>query len=183
MNIIILGVDNAGKTTLAKDLSEIYSLDFVVSPGPLKNNEVIQDRIDFLRDNLEKGNKVFDRFYIFDDSVYGPVIRKDPGPTAMAKEESVEFLKELTQEYSDTVFIYCRPSVNTIVNTLDDRPQMNGVKDNIHDLITYYDMLIFILRQYTFEPYNINCFDYDYNNRDDYLAIRNYLDKIKGGVK
>ena len=72
--IVVTGVDNTGKTSLVKHLSEKFSIP--IAPRDLRLPPVDgEEWFEWCRKGLErKGNCLFDRFFL-DEMVYGPVMR------------------------------------------------------------------------------------------------------------
>lgn len=131
MKIIVVGMDNTGKTTLCDDLE--YKLKvFRVKPlGPGYNREQMLDNILY---NMNKyTDVVFERFSIFEELVYGKVLR---GESKFTFEDI-----NLIRKYKP-IIVYCRPS-NEVIFNFGDRQQMKGVIEQKEKLLKAWDKLIF----------------------------------------
>lgn len=158
--IIVEGMDNSGKSTLAKHLAQKFELEYLHSPSEYRNNPKLM--IDWARDQMvNKRLAVYDRFSPISDRVYGPVLR---GGTPYNDTEegrgAVELLKETPH-----VIIYCRPGRERILN-FGSREQMDGVVHQAIKLLEAYDDL---MGKMQLEGYNIVTYNYD--NPEDYNHI------------
>lgn len=134
MNIVVFGCDNSGKTTLSKVLDSFIG-GYVHSPGPLPTVELQKQFID---DNLNKSIvNIFDRFPIIEESVCGKILRNHNN-----FENENEYIEKVFKEID--LFIYCFPGLES-VGSWGTREQMEGIKENIVDLINgysdFYDFL------------------------------------------
>ena len=159
MNIVIFGCDNTGKSTLSQQLVDLlnedidYTAEMVHSLGPGKT---YQEMVDFMKQNLiPKGSthtKVFDRFPVIEETVYGPILR---GHDKFFDVDISEFLDPVD------LFIYCYPGLFTTLNW-GEREQMDGVKGNVLEIINQYNKLAVWLKSqgYNVKEYNFKCDDY-----------------------
>ena len=163
MNIVIFGPDNSGKTTLSKTLLNRYTLadkkcSVVHSPGPVEVNKLIEFMNTELLDAGSDEVKIFDRFPLIEESIYGPIIRGE----------------NRLSEYSDEIFnkvdkfIYCNPGILRIVNW-GSREQMDGVKDNIFEIVDRYNKLAIDL---VLKGYDVIEYNYAEHIEDKNLIIR-----------
>ena len=146
--IIVFGVDNSGKTTLAKAISGCFGFSYAHSLGPVP----IDKMLIFMDENLNNDvDIVFDRFPIIEEFTCGEVIRGFNKFSNCPVKEIEGYLNKVD------LFIYCNPDINLIVNW-GDREQMHGVKENVQMLKTsydkYYDYLIS-------SGYNVVCYDWN----------------------
>lgn len=134
MNIVVFGCDNTGKSTLCSDLVKIfnangYICDTTHSPGP----KPIEELVEFIENNLlskdSKEIRIFDRFPIIEEAVYGKLLR---GGSRFNDEE---YNKQTLGRID--AFIYCFPERESILNW-GAREQMDGVKENAEDIIDEY---------------------------------------------
>ena len=132
MKIIVLGMDNTGKTTLCKNLKYFLNFD-IVNSLPIKSTkfEIENYLIDKLTNN---DNLIFERFSLFDEMIYGKVLRNKSKFTFNSK--LYKIVKQIMP-----VIIYCRPEDEIILNW-KDREQMNGIIENSKKLIVKWDELI-----------------------------------------
>ena len=132
MKLIILGMDNTGKTTLSHQLSKELNLNIINSCGPKVTKEEMDNFI--INNILSPEDLIFERFCFFEEMVYGPIIRG---------KSKFNFKDDLFKNIlnSDATIIYCRPSKKVIKNW-QNREQMDGVIDNSDKLIKKYDKVI-----------------------------------------
>ena len=148
MKIIVLGMDNTGKTTLASRLSQDFNLNYIKSCGPCSKEE--QEK--FIENFINNENDlVSDRFCLFDEMVYGSVLRGKSNFTLNNK--YIDQLKDKITIY------YCRPH-ESVIKKWNGRKQMDGVIDNSDELIQKFDRLIRKLKR---KGFNIVKYDYEYD--------------------
>lgn len=165
--IILEGFDNSGKTTLGRQLSNIYNYAYVHSPGPMDGGIRLENYA--LREIANPKPVIYDRFPVISDQVYAPIIRNLPSTFTVSKQGQI--IKELFLAYPHIV-IYCRPKDKTILN-FGDREQMEGVKTSSKELIEAYDQLFY--GDDTFTPHFIT-YDYEKDPIDKVLnAIMPYI--------
>lgn len=155
--IVIFGMDNTGKTTLGNNLKEylntVGNAVYVHSLG----NVPLDDQIKFmdreLKDKPSIDFKIFDRFPIIEESIYGTLLR------GKNRYEGMEDYCDGVL-YNIDLFIYCNPGLDTILNW-QNREQMDGVIDHSKELYEAYNELCEnISRRYTVKTYNFNTDDY-----------------------
>ncbi|MGL4253979.1 MAG: hypothetical protein ACRCR2_08045 [Fusobacteriaceae bacterium] len=183
--IIIIGMDNTGKTTLVSNLetglnnfietvkesvpSSKFSkaeVELIKSPGPLDRKEMhnwCYDQI--IRFGLPNDKvRIYDRFGAIDEQIYAPIVRGNNNI------DHVQFLTELIKTAplgAKPLFIYARPHKDKILGFEDGREQMKGVIENGAELLTAYDELYFQLLN---EQHNVMVYDYTRDNINDVLA-------------
>ena len=149
--IIITGMDNSGKTTLATKVSQELGLPLVKSPGP--NHTKDEKHIWFLdqmtREAVFPNSTIFDRFLPFEEMVYGKVLRGDP--IYSLDDHYMKSLKDL-----NPFIIYTRPSSEVIFN-FGDREQMKGVIETKEKLLAAWDDLMWKLIN---SGWNVQTYDY-----------------------
>lgn len=131
MKIIVCGMDNTGKTTLCKELA--YKLDAIHIPsrGPNRSRDEMLHEIIY---NMEKTeNVVFERFPIFEELIYGKILR---GKSKFTFNE-IDQIKKYKP-----VIIYCRPESHVIFD-FGQREQMTGVIEKKEELLKAWDQLIY----------------------------------------
>lgn len=154
-NIVIFGCDNSGKTTLSSNLKFVFDLKFgqdnvfqIRSLGP---GRTLNEQIDFMEKNLSmEGFKIFDRFPILEENVCGPIFRGKSNFENYPVEEQMKLLR-----YVD-LFIFCYPGLFNVIKW-GTREQMEGVKENVIDLISGYNKIAFDLKNSGF-----NIMEYNY---------------------
>jgi len=164
--IIIEGMDNSGKTTLAKTLAAHFDWPLVHSPG------YCPGMIDWTKKALlEDTIKIYDRFPLISEAVYGPILRNN---NSFNSEKG----KALISLFYDRkpLIIYCNPPVKIIERRMGE--QMEGVKKHLGDLIISYNEHIRFLQQF-----NFYVVFYNYTDPSDDAVVKAvvtaYLDKLK----
>lgn len=165
MKIIILGMDNTGKTTLANYLHEITDIVKINSEGP-KLTKLEMEAVIYA--NMTNSHSlILERFCFFEELVYGKVLRGKP---------KFSFKDPIFQYILDAkpLIIYCRPNVEDIKNWRN-REQMEGVIDKADELLHQWDKVIKKARKH-----GLYIFRYDYTKDYNWLRIlheydRNYL--------
>ena len=150
--IIVCGCDNSGKSTLALQLAEDLKIFHARS---FRKPKSLQDILDHHRWLSEcPAQVVTDRHLAISELIYGPIIRQN----------SFSNLTEAKRVTSlqTTYLVYCRPPFHTMVSTLGQRKQMDGVLDRFHALSKAYDELMEILQP---------DFTYDFSNPHHYQEL------------
>lgn len=130
MKIIVCGMDNTGKTTLCNTLAVKTGFKLISPMGPGHSKESMLDNILY---NMETGQSViFERFSIFEEMVYGKVLR------GKSKFDYSDI--EKIRKYNP-IIIYCRPS-NDVIFNFGKREQMPGVIEQKEKLVREWDNLI-----------------------------------------
>lgn len=148
--IIVEGVDNSGKSTLAKTLSEHFDWPLVHSPG------FCPEMIDWAKTHLTApGTRIYDRFPCVSEHIYGPVLRdKDEFKSVVGRKVLSFFIQK------NPLIIYCKPPDSVI--TEDMGKQMKGVKDNILRLILNYNRMMVY-----FSLWHLLIIKYDFTERSE----------------
>lgn len=164
-NIVIFGCDNSGKSTLVNNL--LYYIEnelniecsSIHSPGPVS----IEDMKKFMETNLidktENPNKIkiFDRFPIIEEAVYGPILRNKN------RFDDLDYNKTLLDKVD--LFILCDPGPFNIMKW-DNREQYPGVKENAFEIILEYYRIAYSLMQ---EGYKVKTYNYHLDYIEDLL--------------
>jgi len=132
MKIIVLGMDNTGKTTLCQQLSEQLNTVIIKSPGP--NLTQLEMDANIWANMTNTHNLILERFCFFEEMVYGKILRGKSKYNFRSK--PFEYIKE-----ANPVIVYCRPSKSVIKNW-KEREQMEGVIDNSDKLLKQFDKVI-----------------------------------------
>lgn len=154
MIIICEGMDNTGKTTLAKRLSVSLGIPYHYRTRPRNLEEAAQQ----IRDTPREC--VVDRWAPISEPIYGPICR---GSTWMSIIDKAH-LMSITPDYT---LVYCRPPRQTILN-FGTRYQMEGVIQHADQLIDAYDY------------YCGSYFTYDYT-RVKYESVEDYVQQRRRG--
>lgn len=169
MNIVIIGGDNSGKTTLANNLHKRFENSRVIhSPG---KDLTAEEMVTFMLENTEvEGINIFDRFPLIEEDVNGPVLR------GVSKLDSISnMIKERIMDCID-VWILCFPGFNCILNW-GDREQMEGIKENCVELYSRYILIGGNLAKRFPDKY----LDYNYNSDLNGDIIFEKINNILGG--
>lgn len=179
--IVIEGMDNCGKTTLAHNIIHelkkfnIKNVEYQHSPGPDTPENMVNRTYEYLRMANDKKNRIlFDRLHVVSDQVYAQVLSR----TNVFKDtpEGVRVLRAFI--LAQPLIIYCRPSMDRIVGFEDGRDQMKGVKENSFELIEAYDRLMGSLNQHPEIGRWSVLYDYTKEFRDFkkvVVKVRNYI--------
>ena len=145
--IVIIGMDNTGKTTLVNDMKNILNIESIKSPGPNFTKEEMYEKI--ITDLSKEEVVILERFAIVEEMIYGEIIRHN-------SKFNFEDLMQIKEKYNP-IFIYCRPKKENIFN-FGDREQMEGVIEQSKKLLEAFDNLYNRMIQNEFD-----IFRYDYN--------------------
>lgn len=177
IKVVLMGVDNSGKTTLSKNLIEALGLegyDFKYVPplgkAPLEKQLNRLDKILFNGDNL-----IIDRLPLIEEEVVGRVIRNRSNFDKVNKAKIFEYYKNID------VIIWCNPPLGVVTNW-GDRFQMEGIKDNVEQLYYGYEELFFNLM---YEAFDMPIVFNSYNWKEDITGRRfcNILESIVESIK
>ena len=131
--IIIEGLDNTGKTTAAQKIAELLKFNYVSGGGPEVGT--YEGALAKLKEGLP--NKVQDRTFI-SEMIYGPILR---GKSGISDQEFMKLMDFLRQ--NQCILVYARRTVTQILATFDERDQLSGVKEHLHELYEQYDHYMF----------------------------------------
>lgn len=145
--IVIIGMDNTGKTTLVNDMKNILNIESIKSPGPNFTKEEMYEKI--ITDLSKEKVVILERFAIIEEMIYGEIIRHN-------SKFNFEDLMQIKEQYNP-IFIYCRPKKENVFN-FGDREQMEGVIEQSKKLLEGFDNLYNKMIQNEFD-----IFRYDYN--------------------
>lgn len=154
--IILEGFDNSGKSTLGKELSERLNLPYRHNEKPESLDKFTQPF--FLQLAASWELKIQDRFSPISELVYGSVCRDK----SVLDGCHFKYL-DMMLRGKHAIVIYCRPSMETIMN-FKGREQMDGVVENKIILLKRYDWLMRILE----ERYPKNVIKYNYESASRY---------------
>lgn len=157
--IIVEGMDNTGKTTLAKTLARDLQLPYVHLDKPTDKQVVFQDIIECL--NYSKPLEIRDRFTPISEMIYGPICRGE----SLLEGDHWRWINMLGR--SQSLLIHCRPPDEKVFHW-NDRDQMDGVIDNSQTLLEAYDSVFSCLKV----SYPQILIEYDYTNHErDYEKV------------
>lgn len=116
MIIILEGVDGAGKSTLAKQMSEEYNMPIHHFSYP-KTEEEKANMFQMYADAIhEYGNGIFDRCW-YSEMVYGPMLREK---SCISWEQMIE-LEKLLASNGGGLLVHCTAPFETIWNRFETR--------------------------------------------------------------
>lgn len=145
--IVIIGMDNTGKTTLVNNMKNILNIKSIKSPGPDFTKEEMYNEV---ITNLSREELVIlERFAIIEEIIYGEILRNAP-------KFNFEDLMQIEEKYHP-IFIYCRPKKKDVFN-FGERDQMEGVIERSEKLLEGFDNLYNKMIQKDFD-----IFRYDFN--------------------
>ena len=124
MKIIVIGMDNTGKTTLCNTLAEKLNYEHVKSPGPQLSKE---EMVKWMNEQLSKENVIIERFPFLEEMVYGKILR---GKSKFTFRDNINV--------KDCFIIYCKPYNFTIGN----KEEMTGVIENQRILNKQWEKVI-----------------------------------------
>lgn len=138
-NIVLMGCDNTGKTTLAEALAKHLDGEYIKSLGP---NKCREEQLEFMHTNLKKkGIKIYDRFPLIEEVASGVVLRQRTN-FALTGQEEQEILSQID------LFILCYPGLFKVLNW-GTREQYIGVKEHALDLIDRFNYVAVQLQKQT----------------------------------
>ena len=153
--IVVIGMDNTGKTTLVNDLKNLLKVESIKSSGPGLTREQMYNEV---QDNLLKENLVIlERFPIIEEIIYGETLRHNA-------KFSFRDLLHINETYHP-FFIYCRPKKKNVFN-FGDREQMEGVIEKSKKLLEAFDNLYCEMIK---EDFDIVRYDYEISTPNEML--------------
>lgn len=134
--LLVEGCDNTGKTTLVLRLADDLKLLQIANKHKPKHKSEFFSFLSCALNLSKQFPTVFDRWSPISESVYGPIIRGENIFTS----RDLEIAKTAPLlAHIKPLLIYCRPDFNTVMNTITDRAQMDGVVAKAQELIHAYD--------------------------------------------
>lgn len=135
--LVVEGMDNSGKSTLAHELARATGRHVVHSPGHRLTPPQLRDWAEKSLFSPANPYIIYDRHPVISESVYGPVLR---GKSIFHETWLGRFVRRSFYEHVRPLIIYCRPPVTDITDFR--KPEMDGVTDNALKLLSAYDGLI-----------------------------------------
>ena len=154
-NIVVFGCDNTGKTTLAEYLVKKINQEnpeckaiYQKSLGP---NKTKNEQITFMGNTTSMKNLVvFDRYPLVEELTSGVVLRGKHTFQNSSKEQMEFYLNKID------CYVFCYPGLFEVLKW-EDREQLDGVKENVIDLINQYTRFAYALKECGF-----NVIEYNY---------------------
>lgn len=161
--LVIEGMDNTGKSTLALKFKNEFNFEIKHSPGKSFSWGWVKKEIN--RCELI----IYDRFPLISEQVYGPVLR---GENRIFSNLGDYWLSQFQQK--EPLIIYCRPPAGVISDFSGNEEQMKGVERHLLNLIKQYDKVISRLK---YEGgWKIIKFDYTQNHGKSIMGeVRKWL--------
>jgi predicted ATPase len=140
MSIIIEGVDNSGKSTLAKKLATRFGM-FIEHPGPAAESadQAVEQAMVGYIDSQVKTNAIFDRVPFISEIAYGK-------HKMSASDKPYNVIRDKLIYESNAILIYCRPPTAKIVDMeshkekeYDTEEHLEFVYQNLYSIINRYD--------------------------------------------
>lgn len=158
IKVVLMGVDNSGKTTLAKNLIEaLITRGFDFNYMPPLGKAPLKEQLEHLSSILfNEKNLIIDRLPMIEEEVVGRLLRNSSNFDKVNKDKIFEYYQNVD------MIIFCNPSLEVITNW-GDRPQMDGVKENAEKLQTGYEDFFFNL-VYEMVEMPIEFRDYDWRS-------------------
>lgn len=182
MIILNLGVDNSGKTTLSKKILELdKDIKYLQPLGP-KSKETQMNFINAamaLAVELDNPTILYERFPLFDEIVYGKILREEPNFKMIGYDSYVEEILNMLLEV-DHIIIYNNPGIEVIQRSINAREQYEGVVSNI---IPLYQRYTLVARKLKERGLNVLYHNYtlEYNRNNQYTT-NSILERVKEGI-
>lgn len=164
MIIVVEGVDNSGKTSiamwLAKRLKGLYLKSEHIPPEAMQLRQYMN--ILTVAEIYGNGIIVSDRHHAVSDPIYGHILR---GGTKLESDLIERAMKQIH------AFVYCRPSDELIIDRMAERDQMAGVLPNVRRIIQAYDFYF----EDTFLDQRHKVWTYDYTKDSEEALAQEIL--------
>jgi len=163
MKIIIIGMDNTGKTTLSHDLQRSFG--FPIYKNHKGENTTYKEWFK----SIPHYSAILERFYPIEEYVYGYILRG-----TYADFNSIINAIDAIKQHEKLLIIYTRPSYK-VIKDWKGREQKEGVIANCSKLTNKFDKLISSLNRYYY------IYKYDYT-KNEYKQLVKYIEdffKIK----
>ena len=157
--IVCEGMDNTGKSTLAKLLAEDLGFPLQVSIPAYKDvvKSIAQVHDAVLKD-IHGEQVIYDRFPLISEYIYGPIIRGESS-FPVINPQLTHFLA------CRPIIIYTRVPIE-IIEEWGDREQMDGVKEHAYQIFELYEEMMEALGEVT----SVITYDYRLNDYDKLLS-------------
>ena len=159
-----MGVDNSGKTTLARNLIEVLNdKGFNFNYMPPLGKAPLEIQVEHSNSTLfSNKDLIIDRLPVIEEEVIGRILRGKNNFDKINKDKIFEYYNNID------MIIFCNPPLEVITDW-GDRAQMDGVKENAAELQAAYEELFFKL---IFETKGMKMLFADYDWRSDVTGRR-----------
>lgn len=173
--IVLEGLDNTGKTTLAERLlAEFPQLTYRPSIGNKHKLAEISDGIEY-EAMFDTPFIISDRSRIISEYIYNPVLKRRP--PVMGFETWMTYVSKFCQ--GDHLIIYCWLPMEVLDRTFADREQLPGVLENLPTLnLRYRKMMGMLDLLFTLNGRPNRVVAYNWKSTDAFTpsrAVRKYL--------
>jgi hypothetical protein len=158
--IILLGPDNTGKSTLAKQL--INESGNVLNSIHCTQHTEFEEYYNWLAVPSTLGVTVFDRWF-FCDIPYAKIVRKEE--TSKYSYQEIHILNALTKLYKPLIILCTNQAPN-----FDDREQLSTSEQH-YDLLQDYKRVLTVLQQ----PYTV--FDWEYSQLSTFDLLERHMNE------
>jgi hypothetical protein len=178
MLVVLEGMDNTGKTTLANKIIEAFPtfkyIKPVASEGPgEQTGEFMMGGMRCLFNSVKQGeNWVTDRINLISEPIYGPICRDY---CKLSPQQIDEIMPEFLAV--QPVIIYCSPSLESILKSINQGFQMDGVVTNSEKIYNAYDTFMEIWERVGIAQHYTYNYEVD-PNAHGVLAYLNVSDKL-----
>lgn len=162
--IIIEGCDNTGKTTLGHRLVDDIRGVYVTNKQPRRRELLIPYMARMFLLSMVGMPLILDRWPAISEPVYGPILR---GESALDEDDVRDFHRILTE--MNPLVIYCRPPLDKVLGSIDERDQLPGVVENAEKIYRRYDE---VMEEFSRDYRPVLIYDY---TRDLYPDILNHV--------
>ena len=166
-HIIVEGMDNTGKTTLLKALSERFRVEPTNSCRSIPKGEQIR----WMKNELAGPAKLFDRFPLISESIYGPIVRGTQFFPMIGGDSFFHTMEKVVIP-ANPIIIFCNPGIEKVAESFGERWQMGGVKENMTALMDAYGVVGNIFSRMT--PLTVMVYDYNKHTPELISCILEY---------
>ena len=179
--VIVEGPDNAGKSTLIKQLIKEIGLVEIprIAHGPTRS---IKDLYDRTFDIIDKATRfrsrriIIDRFSLIGEDIYGPVLRNKNLWDCMPRDK-IKFWKAVN--LLNPFIIYCRPPLDTLKNMETHQVKVYDTHEHLKKVLERQELIVNAYDNYFANWKYHNFFKYNYKDPDSYnqlkIALKEYL--------
>lgn len=176
MIILLEGPDKCGKSTLARNLSNLFDIPIKKHSETSSAQEAIGKAVQALAEHGPE-DEIWDRFYYPSDLIYGEIAGGYNIPPSLRR-FYLSYVEPRLRHY-DTVVVYCYAPIETIIHRLEKEPDHYVNAEQLRAIRSAYDELIY-------NDLNLPVIGLDSgsaNEEEMMLDFYNQLLRIKGVLK